>query len=56
VTYQIVGPEEADVANGLISILSPLVRTIVGKKVGDIVELSAAKTHKEYEVLEIQFL
>ncbi|MCB0393653.1 MAG: transcription elongation factor GreA [Bdellovibrionales bacterium] len=55
VEYNIVGPEEADVSNGYISILSPLVRVLVGKKVGDVVELSAAKAQKEYEVLGISF-
>ncbi len=56
VTYQIVGPEEADVSEGRISIMSPLSRTIIGKKVGDVVELSTAKAQKEYEVLGLKFV
>ncbi len=55
VFYQIVGPEEADVQASRISILSPLARVLVGKKVGDISELSTNKGIKEYQILNIVF-
>lgn len=55
VTYQIVGPEEAEVNEGRISILSPLARSLIGKKVEDVAELSTAQVQKEYEILEIRF-
>lgn len=55
VLYQIVGPEEADVQEGRISIMSPLARVLIGKKVGDISELSTNRGIKEYEVLDIVF-
>ena len=56
VSYQIVGPEEADVQAGRISILSPLARVLIGKKVGDISELSTNKKGiKEYKILNIVF-
>jgi len=56
VTYQIVGPEEAEVNEGRISILSPLARAIVGKKAGDVAELSTPQVQKDYEVVEINFV
>lgn len=55
VLYQIVGPEETDVKEGRISILSPLARVLIGKKVGDISELSTNNGMKEYEILSIKF-
>ena len=53
--YQIVGPEEADVQAGRISILSPLARVLIGKKVGNVSELSTNKGIKEYKILNIVF-
>jgi transcription elongation factor GreA len=55
VTYQIVGEEEADVKNGRISVFSPLARSLIGKKSGDIVELKSPKGEKEFEVLNFSF-
>ncbi len=54
-TYQIVGEVEADVKSGRISIASPIARALVGKKVGDQVEVSAPGGAKSYEVLDIRF-
>jgi transcription elongation factor GreA len=53
--YQIVGSEEAEPARGRISILSPLARTLIGKKVGDsvIAQLPAGK--KTFDVLAANF-
>ncbi len=53
--YQIVGVDESDVKNGLISILSPLARALVGKKVGDTVTVQSPKGDKEFEVTSFQF-
>ncbi len=55
VTYQIVGVDEADVKKGLISILSPIVRAMIGKKAGDVAVVSSPKGEKEYEILELFF-
>lgn len=55
VTYQIVGVDEADVKHGLISILSPIARALIGKKVGDVAVVTSPKGEKEYEVLELVF-
>lgn len=56
VTYQIVGPEESDIQAGRVSILSPLARALVGKKVGDICEVKAPNAIKEYEIKKIYFV
>ena len=55
VSYQIVGEDEADVKSGKISIFSPLSRSLIGKKKGDIVEFNTPKGEKEYEVLAFNF-
>jgi transcription elongation factor GreA len=55
VTYQIVGVDEADVKAGKISILSPIARSLIGKKVGDVATVTSPKGEKEYEVLELIF-
>ncbi len=55
VTYQIVGPEEADVQQGRLSLMSPLARSLIGKKVGDICEVRAPNSDKEYEILKVYF-
>lgn len=50
--YRIVGPHEADINEGKISITAPLARAMLGKKPGDEVIVKAANT-KEYEIIEI---
>ncbi len=51
--YQIVGPHESDVSQGLISITSPLARAMVGKGPGEEVLVQAPGRTMEYEILEI---
>ena len=53
--YQIVGSDEADVSQSTISVLSPLARALIGKKEGDEVVVSTAKSEKHYEVLSFTF-
>jgi transcription elongation factor GreA len=55
-TYQIVGEIEADVKAGRISINSPIARALVGKKVGDQVEVTAPGGAKAYEILDVKFV
>jgi transcription elongation factor GreA len=52
-TYRIVGPYEADIDQGLLSVTSPLARTLIGKGKDDDVVVSAPGSVKEYEILEI---
>ena len=53
VTYQLLGPEEADVKKGSISVLSPLGRALLGKEVGDEVVTKTPGGIREFEVVLI---
>ena len=53
--YQIVGEAEADVKSGRVSITSPTARALIGKKVGDSVEVNTPGGGKSYEVLKVAF-
>ena len=55
ITYKIVGVDEANIKEGMISIFSPLGRAMIGKKTGDIVEFNSPKGDKEYEVTSFEF-
>ncbi len=55
VTYQIVGEQEADIAQCLISISSPIARALIGRLEGDIAEVNAPDGVKEYEILEVKY-
>jgi len=52
-TYKIVAEEEADLAQGKISIKSPIGKGLIGKKMGDIAEVEAPAGKIEFEILEI---
>lgn len=53
VTYQLLGPEESDVKKGVISIQSPLGRSILGKEVGDEVKVITPGGIREFEIMRI---
>ena len=53
--YWIVGSDEADPAKGRISILAPLARTLIGKRVGDSVTAQLPGGKKTFEILEVNF-
>jgi transcription elongation factor GreA len=53
--FTLVGPDEADVKNGRISINSPVGKSLLGKDVGDTVVIIAPARTMEYEILEINF-
>lgn len=55
-TYQIVGDLEADLKQKRISISSPLARALIGKAVGDSVEVAAPGGAKSYEILKVKFV
>lgn len=55
-TYQIVGVDEADVKKGMISIISPLARALIGKKSKDQLTVQSPKGDKEYEVVDFKFV
>lgn len=53
--YQIVGSDEAEPARGRISVMAPLARTLIGKKVGDRVVAQLPGGKKTFEILEANF-
>ena len=54
-TYQIVGDQEADVKSGRISISSPIARALIGKAVGEAIEVNAPRGARGYEIVELRF-
>src|SRR5918996_5981123 len=55
VRYQIVGSDEAEPANGRISVMSPLARTLIGKRVGDNVTAQLPGGKKTFDILQVNF-
>ncbi len=53
--FQIVGESEADVKAGKVSITSPTARALIGKKVGDSVEVNTPGGGKSYEILKVAY-
>ncbi|MCE2706284.1 MAG: transcription elongation factor GreA [Proteobacteria bacterium] len=51
ISYQIVGDDEADIKQSKISVNSPVAKSLIGKKIGSIVEVHAPSGVKEYEIL-----
>jgi transcription elongation factor GreA len=56
VTYQIVGDDEADLKQGMISISSPIARALIGKEVGDMAEVKAPGGVRSYEVIAVRYI
>jgi transcription elongation factor GreA len=56
VTYQIVGEHEADVAQGKLSIGSPIARALIGKELGEVVEVRVPDGVRQYEILDIRYI
>jgi transcription elongation factor GreA len=54
-TYQIVGAYETDMAQGKISVTSPMARALIGKKLGDSIEVVAPGGVKGYEICKVIF-
>lgn len=53
ITYQLLGPEEADVSTGSISVLSPIGQAIIGKEEGDEVTVKTPGGQRSFEVVSI---
>lgn len=54
-TYQIVGQDESDIKQRLLSIQAPLARALINKSVGDSVEVSTPGGSKLYEIVTVEF-
>ena len=55
ITYKIVGEDEANIKNGLISCSSPIARALISKNEGDVVEFRAPNGERSYEVIEVRY-
>lgn len=55
VTYTIVAEKEADLKKGKISIQSPIGKGLMGKKVGELAEVTVPAGIIPFEILEISF-
>lgn len=53
--YQLVGEDEADIQSGRLSITSPLARALIGKQVGESVEVMTPGGSKSYEIVQLAF-
>ncbi len=56
VTYKIVSEFEANIDDGLISSISPVARALIGKEIGDDVEIKTPSGVVNYEILDVKFL
>ena len=54
--YQIVGDDEADIKQGLISVSSPIARGLVGKEEGDEISVPVPGGIREFEILEVLYI
>jgi transcription elongation factor GreA len=54
--FQIVGEDEADLKQGLISISSPIARALIGKEAGDVAEVQAPGGVKHWEVIAVRYV
>ena len=55
VTYQIVGDDEADLKQGLVSISSPIARALIGKESGEVAEVTAPGGIRSYEITGVRY-
>ena len=53
ITYTLVSPDEADFEQDKISVISPLGKALMGKRVGDVVKVEVPASELEYKILEI---
>lgn len=54
-TYMIVGADEGDVASGRLSFSSPLARALMGKTVGQTVEINTPSGTRSYEIMKVNY-
>ena len=53
ITYKIVGEDESDIENGLLSYKSPLSKAMIGKSTDDLVELKTPEINQDFQVTDI---
>ncbi len=55
VTYQIVGDDEADLKQGMISVSSPIARALIGKEEGDLIRVAAPAGTRSYSLVKVSY-
>ena len=55
IVYKIVGEDESDIKNGLLSYKSPLSRAMIGKSNEDLVELNTLETSQSFQITDISY-
>jgi transcription elongation factor GreA len=55
ITYRIVGDDEADLKNGLISVNSPIARGLIGKEIDDVAAITTPSGVVEFEIIEVEY-
>ncbi|MFC7001883.1 transcription elongation factor GreA [Pseudobowmanella zhangzhouensis] len=55
-TYRIVGEDEADIKNNLISVTSPIARGLIGKELDDVVTIQTPVSPVEFEIIAVEYL
>lgn len=55
-TYRIVGDDEADIKNNLISVNSPIARGLIGKELDDVVNIQTPAGTVEFEIIEVEYI
>ena len=56
VVYQLVGDDEANIKEGLLSVSSPIARALIGKSEGDVVDVMAPGGTRTYEIIVVRYL
>jgi transcription elongation factor GreA len=54
--YQLVGDDEADIKQGLLSVSSPIARALIGKSEGEVVDVKAPGGTKSYEIVSVRYV
>jgi transcription elongation factor GreA len=55
-TYRIVGEDESDIKQGLISVSSPVAKALIGHRIGDEVQIKVPSGIRIYEIIDIKYL
>ena len=56
VTYQLVGDDEANIKEGLLSVSSPIARALIGKSEGDVVDVTVPGGVRSYEIVSVRYV
>ena len=56
VTYQLVGDDEANIKQGLLSVSSPIARGLIGKSEGDVVDVTVPGGVRSYEIVSVRYI